>query len=195
MAQNKNATTKAPSKCVIANLLKASVAISICAIFAACSGSGGTNSEVPSKVSDADIEVVDIGDLPKCNGKNEGKTAYVQEWGAIFVCDGNGSWNSFKDDDVSVQINSSSNNKARSSSSHKSIADTVVKIAPETGDSINLSDTTIRMVPLRGWRRKARTCKDLLTDSFRLTARRLNPRVILSAISSTTARDRTPSVT
>ncbi|SHL96994.1 FISUMP domain-containing protein [Fibrobacter sp. UWB7] len=102
----------------------------------ACGGdSSGTNFDEPSKVSDADIEVVDFDDLPKCNSKNEGSTAYVLEDETGYVCGEDGKWR--KDGDV-VPVNSCSSSKVRSSSSKKSVVDTVTKKGPETGDSSTL---------------------------------------------------------
>ena len=126
---------------LIANLLKVSVATAICVFFAACGGDSSSTNSTP-KISDADIEVVDFVDLSEaeCNSKNEGSTAYVLKQKMYYVCN-NGAWLWLNDDDT--QTNSCSSSGVRSSSSYKSVADSVLKKDPETGDTIISTDTTI----------------------------------------------------
>lgn len=83
MAWNKNVNTNAPSKSVIANLLKVGVAISSCAILFACGDddSGKSNS--------ADIysrEVSSIYDLGSCTVDREGDTVLVLDKSIEYLC-------------------------------------------------------------------------------------------------------------
>ena len=85
MAWNKNVNTNAPSNSVIANLLKASVAISSCAILFAC-GDDVTNETITQIVQDNAAVVNDVSELPNCTPENEGKQAFIRGENASRIC-------------------------------------------------------------------------------------------------------------
>ena len=124
----------------IANLLKASVATALCLFFAACGGDSSGTDSTP-KISDADYEADSYRGLPSCTESRDGETAYVVDQDQGYVCK-KGKW---IEDDEAVDIRSSSSGKAdqkgKSSSSNKSIIDTVITVDPETGDTIISLDT------------------------------------------------------
>lgn len=109
-------------------------------LLAACGGDSGTTNSAP-KISDADYEADSYKGLPKCSDELDGKTAYVVDQEQGYVCE-KGEW---VEDEAAVEIRSSSSGsmdqKGNSSSSSKSIIDTVITVDPETGDTIISLDT------------------------------------------------------
>ena len=109
-------------------------------LLAACGGDSGTTNSAP-KISDADYEADSYKGLPKCSDELDGKTAYVVDQEQGYVCE-KGEW---VEDEAAVEIRSSSSGsmdqKGNSSSSNKSIVDTVITVDPETGDTIISLDT------------------------------------------------------
>jgi uncharacterized protein (TIGR02145 family) len=109
-------------------------------LLAACGGDSGSTNSTP-KISDADYEADSYKGLPKCSDELDGKTAYVVDQDQGYVCK-NGKW---VEDEAAVEIRSSSSGsmdqKGNSSSSNKSIVDTVITVDPETGDTIISLDT------------------------------------------------------
>ena len=85
MAWNKNVNTNAPSKSFIANLLKAGVAISICAILFAC-GDDVTNENITQIVQENVVVVADVSKLPDCTSENEGQQALVKGEPSPRIC-------------------------------------------------------------------------------------------------------------
>ncbi|WP_458450158.1 FISUMP domain-containing protein [Fibrobacter sp.] len=85
MAWNKNVNTNAPSKSFIANLLKAGVAISICAILFAC-GDEVTNENITQIVQENMAVVADVSKLPDCTSENEGQQALVKDEPSPRIC-------------------------------------------------------------------------------------------------------------
>ena len=82
MAWNKNVNTNAPSKNIIANLLKAGVAISFTLFLVACGGDSGSSSDSPEKV----VSVSSIDELDDCSEYLEGDTVFVKNEKSDFVC-------------------------------------------------------------------------------------------------------------
>lgn len=109
-------------------------------LLAACGDDSGTTNSAP-KISDADYEADSYKGLPKCSDELDGKTAYVVDQEQGYVCE-KGEW---VEDEAAVEIRSSSSGsmdqKGISSSSNKSIVDTVITVDPETGDTIISLDT------------------------------------------------------
>ena len=85
MAWNKNVNTNAPSKSFIANLLKAGVAISGCAILFAC-GDDVTNENITQIVQENVVVVADVSKLPDCTSENEGQQALVKGEPSPRIC-------------------------------------------------------------------------------------------------------------
>lgn len=82
MAWNKNVNTNAPSKNIIANLLKAGVAISFTLFLVACGGDSGSSSDSPEKV----VLVSSIDELDDCSDDLEGDTVFVKDVKSNFAC-------------------------------------------------------------------------------------------------------------
>ena len=85
MAWSKNVNTNAPSKSFIANLLKAGVAISGCAILFAC-GDDVTNENITQIVQENVVVVADVSKLPDCTSENEGQQALVKGEPSPRIC-------------------------------------------------------------------------------------------------------------
>ena len=85
MAWNKNVNTNAPSKSFIANLLKAGVVISGCAILFAC-GDDVTNENITQIVQENVVVVADVSKLPDCTSENEGQQALVKGEPSPRIC-------------------------------------------------------------------------------------------------------------
>lgn len=84
MAWNKNVNTSAPSKSVIANLLKAGVAISFTLFLVACGGDSSNSSKAEG--NDSGREVGTLAEMGRCTSEREGDTVYVAEKLTDFLC-------------------------------------------------------------------------------------------------------------
>ena len=88
--------------------------LSLAFFFAACGGDSSSNSPENTSVSDSDLVVATFDDLPTCNSKREGVTAYVKDEKIAYVCE-NADWI----EEFSDKGSSSSNKNNLSSSSEK----------------------------------------------------------------------------
>ena len=152
MVRNENVKTR----CFALNMLKVSVAIFGAALLFACGdddSSFGTSAKGGS-AAEADIVVTIFDDLPNCTGKREGKTAFVKEENATYVCT-DGEWGVAGEtldegdddgDDADKKSSSSTaksaDSKAKSSSSVESSSSVIPGSDPESSSSEGVGDAS-----------------------------------------------------